>query len=255
MEDLPSIQPENPRAVPGDNKPPGPIDAARETYRALAKFLTDNPVIENEESAAAAKLVFDRVKGSLADLENAKATESKPLYDAWKAKIAEFANPIERVTKLFGELRARMTAYALAEEQKRLAIAAEKVRIAEEAEAKAREAERLEREAKEEAMAGVVVDVAGAIAAADDAFDDFQRAARGAVVADRDSHVKITGGVSRAAGLRKKTIVNIDDPAAVLAAVGMSDDIRDALIKSARAYKKLNGKWPAGVSTDEERSI
>ena len=249
MEDMPEFG-------TGHNKPPGPIDQARAAYKSLSDFLLAHPVIETAADAKDSKLYLDRSKATLADLEAARDAKAAPLYDAWKAARAEFQPALDGLSKLLKELNARLTVFVLAEEKRRQAEAAEKVRIAQELEAKAREAERIEREAKENAAVGdLEADVGTAIQEADAAYDEFQRAARQAVFAEKDSHVKIAGGFSRSVGLRTSKIPVVEDAAKALAAMGLTDSIRAALITSARAYKKLNGSWPAGIGEIEERKL
>lgn len=246
-------------AAAGHNNPPGPIDGAREAYKALAEFLNSTPAIADADAAKEAKLFLDRTRLTIKDVEAASKAESAPLHEAWKASLAKYKPAIESLSRLLDELSARLTAYARAEEAKRIAEAEAKRLAALEAERLAREAEAKEQEAKENAAAGDCEANAGAaIAEADAAFAAFKKADHQARVAERDASVRIGGGFTRAIGLRTtKTLVLGDAPKALaaLSANGVPEKIRDAILSAARAYHKLNGAWPEGVSEHEERKI
>jgi hypothetical protein len=53
---------------------------------------------------------------------------------------------------------------------------------------------------------------------------------------------------------RTETLV-LDDAAAAIAAIGVTDKIKDAILSSARDYRKLHGSLPAGVSAVTERQF
>ena len=259
-DDMPSFAPAIPPpakgSVLGDNKAPTVFEFARDAYQALNKWLDDHPVIQTEIDASDGKLYLDRTKAALADVETAKTKESGPLYTAWKDCLARYAKPAESLTKLIDDLRKRLTAFALAEEAKRKKEAEEAAARLAEAERLAHEAAAKEAEAKANAEVGEIgADVGGAIAAADDAFEGYLAAKADAKAAEKATHVQIEGGFARNAGLRTKTILVLDDAAKAIAVLGITDDIREAILKSARAYKALNKKLPDGVSETKERSI
>lgn len=240
----------------GHNNPPSAIDAAREAIKPLAKFLADTPVIQDHDAAKEAKLFLDRVKATLGDLEAAKEAEAKPLHAAWKAALEKFKPATEYVTKLQGELKARLQSYIKAEEAKRLAEAEAARKAAEEAEAAAREAERKEFEAKQNAEVGEVgVDVAGAIEDADAKFAEFQRTSRFAAIAEKDSKVRVGGGFGKVASLRTKDVWTLEDPVAALQAIGCTDGIRDAILSAARQYHRLTGQVAAGCVLTKEKVL
>src|ERR1700694_3820572 len=101
----------NPRATIGGNAAPSSIEFARDAYRDLSKFLADNPVIQDQESASAAKLHLDRARATAKDLEEAELNESKPLYDAWKAAKERFRPAAEALDKITSELKIRIKAF------------------------------------------------------------------------------------------------------------------------------------------------
>lgn len=258
LDDTPEFDP-NPRATPGGNLPKAAqsIEAARETYASIKAFLDSAIVIQDEETSAKAKLMLDRGRGAVADLERDMEAEATPLRKVWEDCRARFTPAIKAFAKPLDELRARMTAFALEQERKRKAALEEARRIAEVARLAALEAERIEGEAKENAAVGdLEAEVGTAIAHADVAFQEFKQADKAASVAYREANdTTIRGGFSRGVGLKDKKTLVLDDWQKAITALGLTDDIRDAILKSARAYKSLHKKLPDGVSETVERKI
>lgn len=239
----------------GDNMPPSAIDDAIAAYKALSDFLARVPAITDEEAAREAKLYADRTKATLKDLDAAREKEATPLYDAWKAVNARFKPAADSLKKLADELAARLTAYAKAEKAKREAAAAEAARIAAEAERAAREAEEAERAAIENAKVGEFTDVGAATAVADEKFNEFERASRFAKRAEKETKVRIGGGFDRALSLRTVKTLRLDDANEAIKTMGVNDKIRDAILSSARDWRKARGELPAGVTEIEEERI
>lgn len=249
----------NPRAVIADNLPPADqsIEAARETYKSIAAFLKSAVVIQDEETAKQAKLFLDRGKSAVADVEHDMDAQAAPLRKVWMDCRARFTPVIESFAKPLAELRARMTAYALAEEQRRKAALEKARREAEELRLAAVEAERLERETKENAAVGdLEADVGAAIQQADEKFAEFKAADNAAARAYREAEdTTIRGGFARGVGLKDKKTLVLDDWQKAITALGCTDDITAAILKSARAYKSLHKKLPDGVSETVTREI
>jgi hypothetical protein len=148
------------------------------------------------------------------------------------------------------ELRRRLSSYARALEIKAARQAAE------EAERLAREAERREQDAIEDADQGVCdIDLGAASQEADAAFAAFQKADRTAARAERESHIRIAGGSSRALGLRDRETLTVTDWQAAITELGLTDTIRDAILASARAYRKAFRELPEGVVATYDRSL
>ena len=254
--DAPTLDEDN-RARIGGNNPPSPIELAQETFDALSKFLADHPAIVDEISAREAKLFKDRAEASKKDVEDDRARKADPVYARWKAIREPYTAPLDRLDKLIGQLKSRMTAFALAEEARRKREAAEASRIAEEARQAALAAEAAEREAIDNAAVGdLEADVGQAVAAADDAFAKAKRAHDAARIAERDSHVRIGGGFSgRVASLKTTWVYSVAHGADAFAALWPNDDLQDALVKAARAFEKRTGNLPAGITKREERKI
>lgn len=248
----------NPREVVGGNSPPSPIEQAWSVYRDVSAWAAENPVVQSEDDARAAKLFFDRAKAALDDLEIARDGLVRPLNTRVKEINGEYKEASGPLDKLKSEIAARMRVFALAEEKRKAEEAAEARRVAEAAIAAALEAERLEREALENAAEGEFTDAGDAIAEADFALREAQVAQRAALRAEADVKARITGGFGRAFSLRTVETLSVSDAgkalAAIVAKVGsLPTKIEDALLSAARDYRKLYGALPAGIAVTHER--
>jgi hypothetical protein len=191
----------------------------------------------------------------VAGLETERRGKVDPLNAHVKSINAEYKKPRELIEKQTEQVSARLTDYAREEERKR-AEEAERARLAaEEAERIAREAEAREREVKENAAVGEAVNVTAAIVEADQAFSDFQKADREAARAAREVPVRLGDGFGRTVSMRTKETLQVDDWQAAINVLGLTEHIREAILTSARAYRKLKGELPAGVTSQTERSI
>lgn len=234
----------------GHNNPPGMIETAAETAKDISGWMAENPVIQSEESAREAKVYLDRGRLCLKDLDDERVTKVRPLNEETKRINAEYKEPENLVDGVLAELRKRIFAFVREEENKRRLEAATAVRNAADAEHKAREAERAEQEAIASADAGELgVDVAAVTLAADRAFKDYQKSDRAAALAKKESHVKIGGGISRAISAKKKETLIVTNLVDAVNAIGLTEDILEAVRKSARAYRKLRGRLPPGVES------
>lgn len=249
-------------AVVGSNNPPGPIEHAQSVVDDINAWLADHPVIESEDQAREAKPYLDRAKAAFEEVESERDGKVRPLNEKVKAtnetyKALHNTDPKKpgRFDKIVIELKARVAAFMLREEEKRR-VAAEKARLAqEEAERIAREAEAKEAEALENAKAGEVVDVAEVTKHADEAFSEFERQSRFAARAERDTKVKIGGGFGRSASLRNVETLHLESYSKALKAIGPHDKIRDAILSVAREYRKEHGALPDGVTATYERGL
>lgn len=248
---------------PGHNNPPTPIEMAGAAIHAVSIWMEENPVIETEEQARAAKPLLDRAKSALDDMEAERDSKVRPLNEQvskinadYKALHNTDSKKPALYDKVLNELKARLAAFMRREEEKRLAEAA---RLRAEAEAKekaAREAEAKEQEAIANAAAGELgIKVAEATDEADAAFAGYQQSSRFAARAERDTKVKIGGGFGSAVSLRTTETLHLDDAAKALAAIGVTDKVREALLSGARDYRKLRGELPAGVRAETDRRL
>lgn len=242
--------------VAGHNNPPDMTETASETMRDLSAWLSEHPVIQSEEDAKEAKVFIDRGKLCLKDLDDERDGKVRPLNDKVKEINAHYRPAKESLSSVVGLLSVRVTQFITTERERREKIARDAALRAAEAESRAREAERVEQDAIASADMGELgVDVGAAIQTASSAFREFERSAKTAAIAEKETHVKITGGFTRALSLRTKETLSVTDGELALRSIGLTDDIRDAIIKSARAYRKLNGRLPEGVEAQTTEGI
>lgn len=249
---------DNPRAVPGGNNPPSIIDGAWSTYRDVSAWLANNPVIEDEEAAKGAKLFWDRSKAALGDLESERDGLVRPLNTQVKEINGKFKEVSEPLGKLRDTLQSRMSAWALAEERRKAAIAEAARQAAEEAERVARAAEAAEQEAIANAAEGEFTDVGDAIGEANAAFGDYQAASLAAARAERDVKGRIAGGFGRAFSVKTTETLRVVDALAVVRSLvektgAVPEKVEAALLTAARDYRKTFGALPGGVAVEHSR--
>jgi 23S rRNA pseudoU1915 N3-methylase RlmH len=160
----------------------------------------------------------------------------------------------------FQTLKGRISGFMAVEERKRREALEAAHAAKEEAEQIARQAEQREQQAAADAAQGICdVDIGGAMANADAAFADFQRAGRDLARAKRDTKVRIGGGFGKVSTLRNKEILTVTDWKAAISE--MTDDgelpavISDAILTAARAYRKAFDQLPAGIHIETERTL
>lgn len=240
----------------GHNNPPGPIETAAGTTAEVSRWMADHPAIQTEADARAGKVLVDRAKAGLDEMEAERDGLVRPLNEQVRAINDRYRPARSTLEKLADELKKRLSAYARALEIERVRKAEEARKAAEEAERAAREAEQREREAIEDADQGVCdVDLGAASQEADAAFVAFRKADHTAARAERDSRIRITGGFSKALGLRDRETLTVTDWQAAITELGLTDLIRDAILTSARAYRKAFRELPEGVTATYDRSL
>lgn len=247
----------------GGNNPPSPIEIAKGTMAALSDWMKENPVIQDEVKAREAKLLCDRAKASLEEVEQERDKKVRPLNEKVSeinAQYKSFHNTDAKrpgvFDKIFIELKARINAFLVIEEEKRKTQAAEAARIADAKDLIAREAEQRERDALSSAAVGELdIDVAALTAETDLAFADRNKSVHAAAIAERDTHVRLGGGFGRAMSLKNKETLILDDAFKALADLGVTEKIREAILSDARAFRKINDKLPNGVSISTSQSV
>lgn len=243
-------------ATIGHNQPPGPIDHAQDAMAELNSFLTDNPVIETGVQAKEGGAYVERTRIALTELEIDRTTLTGPINVELAQINSRYRAIREPLEKVFAELRARLTRFAANEEAKRIAEANRLAAERAEAERVAREAEAREQAAIANAAVGEVVDVGGFIVDADAAFKQFEKADRAVAIAERNVPLRIGSSMGgRALSMRTVEVLVIDDAAKAIKAIGLTEKIRDAILSSARDYRKLKGDLPKGISVTHERKI
>lgn len=235
----------------GHNNPPDMTVTADETTKDLSDWMAEHPAIQTEEEAREAKVFIDRGKLCLKDLDDERDGRVRPLNEQVR-EINGYYRPhkdsLSTVLDLLGE---RLSSFLKEEKRKREEAAREAARIAEEAERKAREAERVERDAIGSASSGELgINIAAHVAEADNAFREYEKAVHQAAIAEKETHVKISGGFSRAMSLKKKETLVVENAIAAITAMGATEDIQESIIKSARAYRKIKGELPPGVKSE-----
>lgn len=240
----------------GDNNPPDMTITAGEVTKDLSRWMSEIPIIETEDQAREAKLWADRAFLCVQDLEDERREKIRPHRKIVEEIHEYYKRPRELLQGVLNELKSRMDEFLRAEEAKRKAAAEEARRIAASAEQAARVAERQESGARSDASSGVLgIDIAVAQEERRRTSAEAERAARQAALAEKESHVKIGGGFRRASSLRSTEVPCIVDALQVIEEVGITQDIEVALIKAARAFKRLHGRFPRGITVTIERGI
>lgn len=241
----------------GHNRPPDMTVTVREIATDLSNWMKDHPVIQGEDEAREAKVLIDRSSLGLKDMNDERDGRVRPLNEQVKEINGYYRGPRELLERVADELKGRIDRYLQEEERKRTEAAEKARQDAERAEQAARDAERFEGEQIAAAEYGTLdVDVGGAIEAADRAFAAYKKAEHQAQIAERDTNVRIGGGFRRALSLKSRTIIIVDDPIAAIKEIGLgNEEITEAITKAARAYKKIMGRYPAGIRVEEEKSV
>lgn len=252
-----NILPASDRAVSRrDNNPPSVVDHAREAFAELSAYLKDNPVIQQREQALLGSGYIERTRVALTAMEAERVEKVKPLNETLSVINAAYRGVRDPLETALKTLRGRLSNYANAVEAARIAEA-EKLRLeAVERERIAREAEEAERAAIEDADAGECTDVGGAIKQADTAFADYSRANRQATIAERNVPVRFSSALgNRSLSMRTVEVLVIEDIARAIQVMGITDKIKDAVLSSARDFRKEFEELPAGIKATTERSI
>lgn len=232
-----------------DNNPPEVLELSRDVAKSISGWMADNPNIPDEKAAREAKVQIDRAKLAIKDLESERDAKVRPLNDKVASINADYRKPRNLLNDLLSEMLARVQDFVRKEEHRRAKIAEEAARKAREAEEAALEAERLEKERLDDAAKGEVgVDIASVIEQADDAFEEYQRREREAIMAQRDAKVRVGGGFARALSMREKEILDVVDAIAALTEIGATENIKQAILTSARAFRKIHNRLPNGIS-------
>src|SRR5216684_9365193 len=201
----------------GHNNPPEVLRLAPEVIADISGRIADIPVVESEDDARLIKMEIDRAKACIKDLEAERNSKVRPLNDKVDLINQTYRRPRNLLGDMLDEMLGRVEVFVKLEQAKRQAMAIARALKAKEAEEAAKEAERIERERLDDAAKGEIgVNVAEVIAKADEAFEDFTRLEREAILAKKDTHVKVGGGFSRAIGLKEKETLHIIDAVLVI---------------------------------------
>lgn len=238
----------------GHNKGPDMAITAGEVANDLSGWMGEHPVISGDDEAREAKVYIDRAAFCIRDLEDERKSKTAPLNEQVETINNHYRAPRELLKGVIDELKRRFDSFLLLEERKRVVAAQDAARLAIEAEQHARDAENQERQAIDEADSGVVgLDIAAVTADADQAFADYQKAERQAQLAERETKVRIGGGFRRSLSLRNREVIIVTSYIAAIEDLGLTANIEAAIESGARAYKKLHGKYPRGITVQIER--
>jgi hypothetical protein len=169
---------DNARAISGNNNPPNPIDEALAPFDATreeAESWLDGKPVETEGQMKAVDALIKEMKAARKAVEAAEESTAKPMYDAWKAKKAEFAPTLNDLDRIVKGLVACVDGF-------KRKLAAEKEAARKEAERKAWEATRAAQEAARLADASNI----DATRAAAKAMEDAEAAQKAAMDAKKD---------------------------------------------------------------------
>jgi hypothetical protein len=233
------------------------IDFARDLMEQVNAFLREHPVIQSEDEYREGAKLATLANKCLADADAERKTELAPhALEVGKInhRYKERTEPLRELLKVLDQ---RDTAFAREEEQRRAAEAAEKRRLADEAIAKAQEAEATAIEAISDAESGVVgVDMASVGKEHRGAILEAAQRLREAERAERDLTFRVrTAPGERAVSMRNKEVLTLTDPVACITAMGLTEDVREAILSDARKWRKLKGALPPGVVSTINRSL
>lgn len=241
-----------------DNNPPTALDHAADALSELAKWLKDHPIIQALPEAKAGVGLKERTLVALNSARDERQAKTQPLRDQLNEIFATYDLVKDKGTleRGYNELRKRLTAFATSQEEARIAEATRLRNEAAERERVAREAEAAEQEAIANAEVGEVTDVGAAIAQADEAFKGYRVADKQAAIAERNVPLRfgsVLGGKSISMRTTEKLV--IDDVALAIKALGITEKIAEAILSSARDFRKEFNELPAGIKATFERTL
>lgn len=246
-----------------DNQPEAvAIAQARETGAQIGAFLQETPVIESLDQARAAATQIRLGNSALEQLEAERT--STPDYVQWRAFDARIktTNKLYKavrdpLTKLISEIDKRLFRYREREKERKRQEAADAQRRAEELQRRAQQAAFARDEAINDAQVGISEDVGQLIVEADQLE---KRAALSGQVADglmrNADTVRVRdefGG--RAVADRNPDVPVVADLIGAITVLGPTVKILEAVISSARDFRREHGHWPAGINTVKQRSL
>lgn len=208
----------------GHNNPPDPLDQAIAPYVDYiteAESWLDGESVQNAEQMKAVDDLAKQIKAAKKAATEADESESKPLYDAWKAAKARYKPTIDDLTRIAKGLAAISNDFKIAE----------KKRLEEARRREYEEAERKRREAEEAAALANAADL------------ETQRAAAEAQAAAIEAQKKALAANKAAGsvkGLRKVTRYEITDHRALLHWIAKNQ--KDAITAFIEEWARRNHK-------------
>ena len=222
-------------AAIGHNNPPSPIDEAKAQFSAQlaeAENWCDGAKVENDGQESVVDGLIKDIKACKKAVEAADESVTKPMYDAWKAKKAEFKPTLDDLDRIVKALVATVDPYKRA---------------------KAAAKEEAARKAREEA-AKAAEEARKAHAAADPTNLEQARAAEAAIAAaaqaERDAKRAEQDGVK---GMRTYTVITVTD-AKTLAGYIWKEDF-EAMMAFLQSYAENHQSAPGVTVTKEKRAV
>ena len=243
-------------ALLGHNQPPGPLASGREAMTELSAWLTEHPVVQTRAEAKEGGAYVERTRIALNEMETERTVKVAPLNKQLGTINGAYRAVREPLEKTLKELRRRLTDFASAEEARRIAELRRLEADRDEAERIARAAEAKEQNAIAAVDVGECANVGAAINEADAAFKDFDKLVSATAVAERNVPVRI-GSVmgNRALSMRTIEVLVIEDAAKAIKAMGLTEKIQQAILSSARDFRKAHDELPTGIGITYERSL
>ena len=235
---------------------PAAIAAAKSQGALLKAFIADNPVIQTGAEAQKAAAFIEGTRRTIAAMEDERKPKVDPLNKALKSINEPYRIIREPLESLLKILCTRWNKWDADERKRR---EAEAMRAREEAEEAARQAQALIDAANEAITAadvGACEDAGTAVVDAETAIAAANKLDRAAGRAERATNVKVASQLGgRALASRSRRVIVIDDPCAVIKAVGMTEGIATAIRAAVLAYEETAHELPPGVHETRERSI
>lgn len=240
----------------GSNNPPDQIDLTAYVLQELSAFLENKPVIQDHGDAKKAAELIKRGTIALRELNDSRDAQVRPLNTKVKEINTLFKAASDPLDKIIAQIKSRLTAHARAEEARRMAEAGAARQVALAAEKAAQEAAEREREAIENASMGEVgTGIGTAIQDTAAAEAEAAKAARAAVIAEKDSAVRIATDFGKAVAMRNVETLVVDNATSAVLALWPNEKIRDAILSAARDFRRDHAKLPKGISARIDRRI
>lgn len=217
----------NELAPQNHNNPPSPIDEALAPFGDViseAETWLDGQAVENEGQMKAVDVLIKGTKAALKSVKEAEESESKPIYDQWKNKKAEYAPTITDLDRIVKGLVGIVDGF-------KRKLAAEKEAARKAAEKAAWEATRKGQEAARAVDATNIE----AVRQADEAKRAAEDAQRAAMAAKADT-VK---------GLRNYDVTEVLDPTGYARWLWMND--KEALVEWMTEHARRNKHHVPGI--------
>lgn len=232
------------------------LDIARDTMGDLIRWVDEHSALASLEEAKECALMVVRGRNAIADAEADRQKEASPLRNELGGINGRYKEVLEPLDAVLEQIKAALTRWNSAEEDKREAEAAAKFA---EADALARYADATAqslREAQDGASQGEIgTDIGSLTIAAHEASRAAGVKEREASRAARDTKVRLHTGLGNAISAHTKTVLSVDNWQHALEVLGLGDGIEAAILTAARKFKDRTGAYPPGIKVEKRREI